>query len=62
VDVVKIDGGGRTGKKVKAPVRSEWFGSQATGSTSLSSCFVSHPSFGFVCPVLKADVGTPEAC
>jgi hypothetical protein len=59
VDVMKIDGGGRTGKKVKAPVRSEWFGSQATGSTSLSGGFVSHPSFGFVCPVLKADVDTP---
>jgi hypothetical protein len=59
VDVVKIDGGGRTGKKVKAPVRSEWFGSQATGSTSLSGGFVPHPSFGFVCPVLKANVGAP---
>jgi LVIVD repeat-containing protein len=55
VDVLKIDSGGTTGKKVKAPVRSEWFGSQATGSTSLSGPFQPHPIFGFVCPVLKAD-------
>ena len=27
VDVLRIDGGGLTGKKVKAPVRDEWFGS-----------------------------------
>jgi hypothetical protein len=57
VDVLKIDGGGATGKKVKAPVRSEWFGSEATGS--LSTSFQSHPTFGFVCPVLKADVLSP---
>src|SRR5215210_2817708 len=58
VDVLKIDSGGTTGKKVKAPVRSEWFGSEATGS--LSTSFQSHPTFGFVCPVLKADVDTPQ--
>src|SRR5215203_108983 len=57
VDVLKIDGGGANGKKVKAPVRSEWFGSEATGS--LSTSFQSHPTFGFICPVLKADVDTP---
>jgi hypothetical protein len=46
VDVLRIDNGGLTGKKVKAPVRQEWFG------TSESSLFVPHPDFGFMCPVL----------
>ena len=59
VDVLKIDGGGVTGKKVKAPVRSEWFGTQASSTSSFSDSFQSHPTFGFVCPVLKADVATP---
>ena len=30
VDVLKIDSGGTTGTKVRAPVRSQWFGSPAT--------------------------------
>jgi hypothetical protein len=60
VDVLKIDGGGATGKKVKAPVRSEWFGSGVTDNTSFSASFESHPIFGFVCPVLKPDVDTPS--
>src|SRR5215210_2354377 len=55
VDVLRIDGGGKTGKKVKAPVRSEWFGSPTMDAAS----FQSHPTFGFICPVLKADVATP---
>jgi hypothetical protein len=55
VDVLRIDSGGTTGKKVKAPVRNEWFGSVAEDAVS----FQSHPTFGFVCPVLKADVNTP---
>jgi hypothetical protein len=55
VDVLRIDGGGTTGKKVKAPVRSEWFGSPTRDSAS----FEPHPSFGFMCPVLKPDVDTP---
>jgi hypothetical protein len=55
VDVLKIDSGGTTGKKVKAPVRSEWFGSEATDAAS----FQPHPIFGFVCPVLKAGVSLP---
>ena len=59
VDVVKIDGGGTTGKKVKAPVRSEWFGTQASSTSSFSDSFQSHPTFGFICPVLKAAVATP---
>jgi hypothetical protein len=59
VDVLKIDNGGTTGKKVKAPVRSEWFGTQASSTSSFSDSFQSHPTFGFVCPVLKADVETP---
>ena len=59
MDVVKIDGGGIAGKKVTAPVRSEWFGSQASPTSSFSQSFESHPTFGFVCPVLKATVSTP---
>jgi hypothetical protein len=59
VDVLKIDSGGTTGKKVRAPVRSEWFGTQASSTSSFSDSFQSHPTFGFICPVLKADVATP---
>src|SRR5215211_1430176 len=55
VDVLKIDGGGLTGKKVKAPVRSDWFGSP----TADSGTFQPHSEFGFVCPVLKPDLDTP---
>ncbi len=55
VDVLRIEDGGITGKKVKAPVRNEWFGSTTTDSAS----FVSHPTFGFVCPILKAELDTP---
>jgi hypothetical protein len=55
VDVLKIDGRGLSGKKVKAPVRNEWFGSPTADSAS----FQPHPDFGFVCPVLKAGVDTP---
>ena len=55
VDVLRIDGGGLTGKKVKAPVRSEWFGSPATDSVS----FQAHSDYGFMCPILKPDVDTP---
>jgi hypothetical protein len=53
VDVVRIDGGGRSGKKVKAPVPQQWFGSASSVS------FQSHPVYGFMCPVLKADIDTP---
>jgi LVIVD repeat len=53
IDVLKIDNGGRTGKKVKAPVRDEWFGSPTTDSV----IFEPHPDFGFVCPILKPGVG-----
>ncbi len=53
VDVVKIDSGGRTGKKVKAPVKSSWFGTKASPTSSFSESFESHPTFGFVCPVLR---------
>ena len=59
VDVLKIDGGGTTAKKVRAPVQSEWFGTRASSTSSFSDSFQSHPTFGFVCPVLKADVATP---
>jgi hypothetical protein len=55
VDVVRIDGGGRGGKKVKAPVPSSWFGSPAADAVS----FQAHPVYGFMCPVLKAEVSTP---
>ena len=59
VDVLKIDGGGVTGRKVTAPVPSSWFGTQASPTSSFSDSFQSHPIFGFVCPVLKTDVDTP---
>jgi hypothetical protein len=55
VDVLRIDNGGRTGKKVRAPVRDEWFGSPSLDSAS----FEPHPEYGFMCPLLKADVDTP---
>jgi hypothetical protein len=55
VDVLRIDRGGLTGKKVKAPVSDRWFGSPTADSAS----FQPHPTFGFVCPVLKAGVETP---
>jgi hypothetical protein len=53
VDVLKIKDGGLTGKKVKAPVRDEWFGRNATDS------FTPSPTYGFMCPLLKADVNVP---
>jgi hypothetical protein len=55
VDVLRVDGGGLTGKKVKAPVRDEWFGSPTADSAS----FQPHPDFGFMCPILRPDVDTP---
>jgi hypothetical protein len=55
VDVLRIDGGGATGKKVKAPVRNEWFGSPTADSVS----FQPHPAFGFICTILQPDVDTP---
>ena len=55
VDVLRIANGGRTGKKVKAPVRNEWFGSPAADSTS----FVASPTFGFMCPLLKPELSAP---
>jgi hypothetical protein len=55
VDVLRIERGGLTGKKVRAPVRDEWFGSPDSGSRS----FQSHPDYGFMCPVLRADVELP---
>jgi hypothetical protein len=53
--IVRIAGGGLTGKKVKAPVRNEWFGSPTADSTS----FQPHPEYGFMCPILQPDVDTP---
>jgi hypothetical protein len=50
VDVLKIQDGGLTGKKVRAPVRDEWFGEPRDAT------FQPHPTFGFVCPVLQASV------
>ena len=52
IDVLRIDGGGRKAKKVKAPVPSSWFASP----TSDSALVGPHPTFGFVCPVLKPAV------
>jgi hypothetical protein len=55
VDVLRIENGGRTGKKVKAPVRDEWLGSPAADAAS----FQPHTDFGFMCPVLKPGVDLP---
>jgi hypothetical protein len=55
VDVLRIDGGGLGGKKVKAPVPNTWFGSPSADSVA----FQPHPTFGFVCTILKPDVDTP---
>jgi len=55
VDVLRIAGGGLTGKKVKAPVRNEWFGSPTADSAS----FQSGATFGFMCPLLKPELNTP---
>jgi hypothetical protein len=56
VDVLKIDNGGRTGGKVRAPVRDEWFGSP----TRDSAVFQPHPDYGFMCPMLKPGVAGPS--
>jgi hypothetical protein len=55
VDVLRIDNGGRLGKKVKAPVAAEWFGSP----TADADVFEPHPVYGFMCPVLKPGVESP---
>jgi len=55
IDVLRIDGGGRKAKKVKAPVPKSWFGSP----TSDSSYAEAHPTFGFACPVLKSGATLP---
>ena len=55
VDVLRIAGGGRTGKKVKAPVRDEWFGSP----TADSATFQPSADYGFMCPLLKPGLATP---
>jgi hypothetical protein len=55
IDVLRIDSGGRTGKRVRAPVRDEWLGSPTQDAAS----FQPHPAFGFMCPLLQADVDVP---
>ncbi len=50
IDVLRIQGGGRTGGKVRAPVRNEWLG------RSTDARFQPGPTFGFVCPVLTPGV------
>ena len=55
VDVLRINNGGRTGKKVKAPVRDEWFGSPAKDSASFQPSSV----FGFICTSLKPELDRP---
>jgi len=48
IDVLRIDGGGLSAKKVTAPVPGSWFGSP----TLDAGLFQPHPVFGYVCPVL----------
>jgi hypothetical protein len=52
VDVLRIDRGGRRAKKVRAPVPRSWFGKQTLAGAS----FVKHPTFGYACPLLSANV------
>ena len=54
VDVLRIENGGLTGKKVTAPVRNEWFGSPTLDSTS----FQTSGTFRFMCPLLKPALAT----
>ena len=54
--MLRIDAGGLTGKKVKAPVRKEWFGSPTADSAS----FQPHPDFGFVCPHCEQEFDAPD--
>jgi hypothetical protein len=56
VDVLKIDRGGLTGKKVKAPVHAQWFGSPASDSVS----FLPSSTYGFMCPMLKPAADVPQ--
>ena len=44
------------GKKVKAPVPSQWFGSPAADAAS----FQPSPTYGFMCPVLQTGVAAPS--
>jgi hypothetical protein len=53
VDVLRIENGGLTGKKVKAPVPGKWFG---TASTDV---FAPSATYGFMCPLLQAAVAAP---
>jgi hypothetical protein len=55
VDVLRIENGGLTGKKVKAPVRDEWLGSPTLDSAT----FNASTTFGFMCPLLKPELDTP---
>jgi len=55
VDVLRIDNGGLTGKKVKAPVRDEWLGSPAADSVA----FQPSAEYGFMCPLLKPGLSVP---
>ena len=55
IDVLRIADGGLTGKKVKAPVRDEWFGSPTADSAS----FQPSAEYGFMCPLLKPDLDVP---
>ena len=55
VDVLRIANGGKESKRVSAPVPDSWFGSP----TSDAETFDSHPTFGFVCPVLKSGAELP---
>ena len=52
-DVLRIENGGLTGKKVKAPVPDSWFGTPST------AIFMPSPTYGFMCPLLQAGLSTP---
>ncbi len=53
VDVLHVENGGLTGKKVKAPVPDTWFGFPAADSAT----YEPHPDYGFMCPMHIPDPG-----
>src|SRR3954462_6413489 len=55
VDVLRIENGGLTGKRVKAPVPDTWFGSPSADA----AFFEPSSSFGFMCPLLPPALAAP---
>jgi hypothetical protein len=56
IDVLKIDRR-HARRGVTAPVPRSWFGQ----SSARAALFAPHPTFGFVCPILRGDASAPTA-